>query len=222
VPLYLAVKMKILLHICCSNCATYPFKILKSEGHDLSGFWFNPNIHPYEEYTLRLDSLKMLSKEWNIDMFYTEEYKPEDFFKILKYPHPLFIKGGQGGIIDIDIEQLSENLLLDSLPPSPERCTSCYLLRLEKTAERAKKQDFDAFSTTLLISPYQEFEQIISAGRKLAEKYNVLFHLEDFRSYFRDSINLAKELGLYRQKYCGCIFSREERKNKKLTNEKRT
>ncbi len=190
--------MKILLHICCSNCTLYAFKILKSEGHDFSGFWFNPNIYPYEEYILRLDSLKKLSDLWHINMFYIEAYKPENFFKMFKSPHPHFTKWGQGGI-----------------PPSPERCRSCYLLRLKKTAAYAQQQGFDAFSTTLLISPYQDFEQIVSTGKELAEKYHILFYLKDFRPYFRDSMTLSKELGLYRQKYCGCIFSREERYRKK-------
>lgn len=191
--------MKILLHICCSNCAVYPFRILQAEGHNFTGFWFNPNIHPYQEYKLRLDSLKKLTDIWHIDTFYIEDYKPQDYFKMFKgLPDTdslnTFEKGGQGGIT--------------------ERCRSCYRLRLEKTAKEAQKHGFDAFSTTLLISPYQDFEQIVIIGKELADKYNVLFYFRDFRPHFRDSKALAKELGLYRQKYCGCIFSREERNRK--------
>jgi predicted adenine nucleotide alpha hydrolase (AANH) superfamily ATPase len=151
--------MKILFHICCGNCALYPFKLMKSEGHDLTGFWFNPNIHPYEEYKSRLDSVKKLSGLWGIDMSYVEEYKPESFFRMFNSPHSAI----------------------------------------------------DAFSTTLLISPFQGFDEIADTGAGLAEKYNVLFHLKDFRPYFRDSSALSKEMGLYRQKYCGCIYSRDER-----------
>lgn len=171
--------MKILLHICCSNCAIHPFKILKTEGHNFTGFWFNPNIHPFEEHKSRFDSLRELADKWLVDMLYTGRYKPEEFFRIIS--------------------------------PSPERCKSCYRLRLEKTAQEASKQGFDAFSTTLLISPYQDFEQLTATGRELADKYNLSFYLRDFRPYFRDSMSSAKELGLYRQKYCGCIFSREEK-----------
>ncbi len=171
--------MKILLHICCSNCALYPYKILKSEGHVLTGFWYNPNIHPHEEYNSRLDSLRKLSDMWRVDVIYSDEYMPEEYF-----------------------ESLNKNIT--------ERCKFCYQLRLEKTAETARKEGFDAFSTTLLISPYQDFGQIVSTGKELADRYNILFHLKDYRSHFRDAMSLSKELGLYRQKYCGCIFSREE------------
>jgi hypothetical protein len=94
---------------------------------------------------------------------------------------------------------------------SPERCKACYALRLEKAAAKAHEAGFDAFSTTLLISPYQDFEQITATGRGLADKYDILFYEKDFRPYFRDALTLAKELRLYRQKYCGCLFSKEER-----------
>ncbi len=186
--------MKILLHICCSNCALYPFRILKSEGHDFTGFWFNPNIHPVDEYNLRLESLKRLSAGWNIDMLCTEEYNSGDYFDMFDLSYPP------------DKEGLKV--------VSKERCRSCYSLRLEKTAEQAREQGFEAFSTTLLISPYQDFQQIAATGKELAEKYNVLFHLKDYRPHFRDAMALSKELGLYRQKYCGCVFSREERNRK--------
>ncbi len=185
--------MKILLHICCSNCSLYPFKILREEKHDFTGYWFNPNIHPLEEYDARLASVKKLSDEWEIDMLYTEEYRPTDYFKMFDITNANYVE---------DINS----------PPFPERCKSCYLLRLEKTAEQTKKQGFDAFSTTLLISPYQDFDQIAATGEKLAKKYNVLFHMKDYRPYFRDAMALSKELGLYRQNYCGCIFSKQERK----------
>ena len=192
--------MKILLHICCSNCALYPVKIIQSEEHDFTGFWFNPNIHPFEEYDSRLSSLKRLSNKWKFDVIYMEEYSPEEYFRMFNssYLHvsPLD-KGGFRGV-------------------PPDRCKSCYRLRLEKTAEQAQQQGFDAFSTTLLISPYQDFEQISTTGKELAEKYNLLFHLKDYRPHFRDAMTLSKELGLYRQKYCGCIFSREERNKKKM------
>ena len=182
--------MNILLHICCGNCAAYPFKLLQEEGHDYAGFWFNPNIHPYEEYSLRLDSLKKLAERWFINMHYTEDYDPAEYFRMF-------------GIEDLNGVGYVERA---------ERCKLCYRLRLEKTAEKACQNGFDAFSTTLLISPYQDFEQITATGKELAEKYSILFHIKDFRPHFRKSQAMAKELGLYRQKYCGCIFSREERR----------
>ncbi len=204
--------MKILLHICCSNCALYPYKILKSEGHVLTGFWYNPNIHPHEEYNSRLDSLKRLELEgeWRIDVVYTNEYKPEGYFEYLnkniKSPlPPLFQRG------EFNIPTLAKGAEDGFFPSSTERCKFCYQLRLEKTAETARKEGFDAFSTTLLISPYQDFGQIVSTGKELADRYNILFHLKDYRPHFRDAMSLSKELGLYRQKYCGCIFSKIER-----------
>jgi predicted adenine nucleotide alpha hydrolase (AANH) superfamily ATPase len=228
--------MKILLHICCSNCSLYPVKLLRSEKHEFTGFWFNPNIHPSEEYHLRLDSLKKLADEWKFDMTYREGYTPEDYFKMFDLfikksdnCHPELVSGSHGITdhynkeipkpVQNDIQSLDQ---LDSFPPFPERCKSCYQLRLEKTARQAQKEGFDAFSTTLLISPYQDFDQIISTGRALADIYNVRFHGEDYRPYFRDAETLSKEMGLYRQKYCGCFFSKEERykKKNKIPNDK--
>lgn len=179
--------MKILLHICCGNCAISPVQTLKREGHHITGFWFNPNIHPYEEYRERFSSLKVMAEDSCTDMHVYDRYEPDSFFGM--FPDPA--------------------------PPFPERCTSCYTLRLEKTAREAAQGGFDAFSTTLLISPYQGFDQISHVGNRYAEKYNVSFYLRDFRPYFRESLTAAQSLGLYRQKYCGCIFSRNEGMNKK-------
>lgn len=191
--------MNILFHICCSNCNLFPFRIVKEEGHSFSGFWYNPNIHPYEEYSLRLESLRKLSAMWDIHVQYIEDYRPADYFKMFGYKNVI-------------PDQVRNDTL--PFPAFPDRCRSCYLLRLEKTAEHAKTTGLEAFSTTLLISPYQDFEQIVSTGNRLADKYNISFYYKDFRPYFREAMNLARELGLYRQKYCGCIFSREERMKK--------
>ena len=199
--------MKILLHICCSNCALYPIKIFKSDGHALTGFWFNPNIHPYDEYRSRLDSVKKLAAQWHTDIHYIEEYKPEDYFKMLNITDTDLIRNAVSNAPDA-----SE---ISDIPPFPERCASCYMLRLERTARHAGENGFDAFSTTLLISPYQDFEKIAATGKELEKKYNVEFHLKDFRPFFRDAMTLSKELDLYRQKYCGCIYSKKERKMKK-------
>ena len=173
--------------MCCANCAIYPVKALREERHALSGFWFNPNIQPYQEYKLRLDSLKRLADKWHINMIYVDEY---------------------------DKDTIPDIKLQNEIPQRPERCKSCYRRRLEKTAGQAQKQGFDAFTTTLLISPYQDFEQIITTGKELADKYNVFFYSKDFRQYFREAMDYAKELGLYRQKYCGCLYSKKEKSSK--------
>ncbi len=199
--------MNILLHMCCSNCSLFPVTFLREEKSEFTGFWFNPNIHPHEEYNARLDSLIKLSDKWNFDVLYEENFTPEEFFSIFNISHiDLTINNGAGGMNSSD---------LSPVPPFPERCTSCYTLRLEKTAERARDQGFDAFSTTLLISPYQNFDELVSTGKRLSEKYNILFHLKDYRPHFRDAMALSKELGLYRQKYCGCFFSKIEREEQK-------
>lgn len=208
--------MKILLHICCANCALYPVQMFRKEGHDINGCWFNPNIHPLQEFTLRLESLKKLSDGLRFEMVYINEYNPAEFFK-------MFDAGGSHLISVNDLtgleslSSLNDNVEKnsESFPPPPERCKSCYSLRLEKTAEQARKHGFDAFSTSLLISPYQDFEQILRTGKKLADTYNVLFYYRDFRQYFREAMSCAGKLGLYRQKYCGCIFSKEEGTKKK-------
>jgi predicted adenine nucleotide alpha hydrolase (AANH) superfamily ATPase len=136
-----------------------------------------------------------------IDIFYDEQYKPEEFFNKFKIDGP------------IGLNSLSSLNDLNHIPASPERCKSCYMLRLEKAAAKARDEGFEAFSTTLLISPYQDFEQITVTGKKLADKYNIHFYMQDFRPYFRDAMSSAKELGLYRQKYCGCLFSKLEREH---------
>ncbi len=174
--------MNLLLHICCANCAIYPVQRLRSLGINWTGLWFNPNIHPFEEYSLRLGALKRLSEEWRFSVMYNNLY--------------------------------DMNLFMDRImerPEAPLRCGGCYRLRLEETARMAKKEGFDGFTTTLLVSPYQRFELITQVGRELAERYNIEFFVEDFRPGYREAMRLSRELGLYRQKYCGCILSRDER-----------
>lgn len=92
------------------------------------------------------------------------------------------------------------------------RCTICYYMRLEEVAKSAKRIGVDGFTTSLLVSPYQKFDTISSVGREMGEKYSIPFYCEDFRVGWKTSINLSKELGLYRQKYCGCIYSEMESK----------
>ncbi len=96
-----------------------------------------------------------------------------------------------------------------------ERCLYCYTMRLEETAKTAKEKGIDSFTTSLLYSPYQKFDMIVEVGRKMQEKYHVEFYMEDFRKGWHDGIKMSKELSLYRQKYCGCIYSEMERYMKK-------
>ncbi|MBI5074569.1 MAG: epoxyqueuosine reductase QueH [Nitrospirae bacterium] len=172
--------MKLLMHICCSNCSIHPLQNLLLKGMDITGYWFNPNIHPYTEYTARLESLMKLGRLWNLDIEYEDDYCLDYFLKSVS---------GKG----------------------PERCAVCYEMRLDRTAQAAKKMNFDGFTTSLLVSPYQKFDGIIEQGQKAAKRHGVTFLAEDFRSGWKTAQNMSRELELYRQKYCGCIYSEMER-----------
>ena len=176
--------MEILIHVCCGPCLTYPLKRLTEKGHKLTGFWYNPNIHPYTEYQNRLEAARYL--EWTkvFPIIY------EDSYDLVEY-------------------------LQAVMPHLEDRCRFCYQLRLERTARVAKEKGFEAFSTTLLVSPTQKHELIDEIGEELAKKYEIKFFYEDLRPGYYEGKNMAKELNLYRQKYCGCIFSEKERYYKK-------
>lgn len=173
--------MQILLHACCSNCAIYPVEVLKNKGFEIILFWYNPNIHPFSEYKLRLESLKKFQQLVNINAIYDEDYR--EFYKFLR--------------IVVGREK--------------ERCLVCYKMRLEKTAEQAKQLSIESFTTTLLVSPYQNFDKIVEIGSETGKYFGINFIVEDFREGFRKSMFSAKQLNLYRQKYCGCIYSEAER-----------
>lgn len=176
--------MKLLLHICCGPCAIYPVKELRSSGVDVTGLFFNHNIHPYTEYRLRMDALKKYAELVQLEVLYREEYRLEEF--------------------------------LSQVAGEPQgRCAYCYRSRLEETAKSAAELGYSSFSSTLLYSRYQNQELIHEFGVKLGERYGVQFLYEDFRVGWQEGINLSKEMGLYRQKYCGCIYSEKERYLKK-------
>lgn len=178
--------MKLLLHTCCAPCSVYCIKSLRGEGIEPVVYWFNPNIHPYNEYKLRRDTLKEYTKSIGINAIFDENYGLREFCK---------------NVVD-DLEN---------------RCVKyCYRVRLEQTAKYAKENGYDAFTTTLLVSPYQNHEKLIEVGNKMAEKYGIEFLYRDFRVGFREGQAKARELGLYMQKYCGCIFSEEDRYSKQI------
>jgi predicted adenine nucleotide alpha hydrolase (AANH) superfamily ATPase len=149
-------------------------------------FWYNPNVHPCTEYRSRRDSLCLFAEEKKLNVVVEDEYGLR-----------AFIKGVSG---------LEENH-----PDSKPRCVFCYRLRLERTARLAAEKGYDAFSTTLLISPYQNHGLLKQLGEELALTYGLQFLYRDFRPRFRDGQKQAREAGYYMQKYCGCIYSEEER-----------
>jgi len=173
--------MKLLLHACCAPCLTYSYGVL-SEEHDVTAFWYNPNIHPYREYEKRLESLELFSEKKGIEVIYDTDYP---------------LKGCLEGMIE------KEN-----------RCKFCYRKRLYKTAEYASDRGFEAFSTTLTISPYQDHDLIKSIGEEIEEILDIGFVYKDLREGFSKSHQISREMGLYMQGYCGCIFSEKERYKK--------
>ena len=180
------VKKSILLHMCCGNCACFPYKFLKKEVFSVTGFWCNPNIHPYLEHQHRLNTAGYFAGRQGLKVIYHPGYDIEGF-----------------------IEGLDGNFA------SSKRCVVCYRKRLDVTADIASKQGFSLFSTTLLYSVYQQHELIKEIGREIAGKYNIEFYYSDFRKGWQEGIEISKKMGLYRQSYCGCIFSEKEKYLKK-------
>ena len=180
---------KLLLHSCCAPCSSYVLEYL-SEYFAITDFFFNPNIEPEEEYRRREDELKRLIGEMKLKkpvLFVSGSYDPGRFYEA--------VRG------------------LEKIPEGGERCFACYRLRMEEAARLAAEGRFDYFTTTLSISPLKRADKINEIGRRLEEKYGVAHLPSDFKKrggYLR-SIVLSKEHGLYRQDYCGCVFSKAER-----------
>ena len=177
--------MKLLLHVCCAPCSTYTLNNLRKQNIDVSGYFYNPNIHPYREFKKRLDTLKEFAEKINFELLVENEYGLTEYLRKVVFNEK-------------------------------KRCSICYDMRLEKTAARAAKMGADAFSSTLLYSRYQNHEAIISIATKMAEKYGVEFYYNDFREGWQEGIDKAIEMDLYRQSYCGCIYSEQERYDNRL------
>jgi hypothetical protein len=173
--------MKLLLHTCCAPCLIYPLKRLRGQGFEVSGFFYNPNVHPLSEYQSRKQAVADFSKSIAVAIDYPE-YHPEEFFQAVN---------------------------LKEAPP--ERCALCWSLRLKATAQAAKEKGCDYFSTTLLVSPYQDQELLKKIGNDIAAGEEIGFYYEDFRPGFRKAHEEVKAKGIYCQKYCGCIYSMKPR-----------
>jgi len=181
--------MNVLLHICCGPCMIYPLQKLRSSGCRVSGLFYNPNIHPEQEYAKRREAVEALSGAMHLAVEYPE-YLPSEFFQA----------------IGDDIS-------------APQRCLRCWRLRLKISACRAKEAGCDAFTSTLLVSPYQDQDSLKQLGNEVGREYGVDFYYEDFRPGFRQAHEEAKKQGIYCQRYCGCSYSEIER-NAKVKNEK--
>ena len=181
----------LLLHGCCAPCSSYTLEYL-SEYFDITELFYNPNISPQEEYDFRASELARFISEKPF-----HDGKLSDVVKLV--------------ICDYDPEEF-ERLIKghEKEPERGSRCTLCYRLRLEKAAEYASEHSFDYFCTTLSISPYKDAVRLMSIGEDLAEKYGVKYLPGDFKKKngYKRSIELSSEYGLYRQDYCGCIYSK--------------
>lgn len=173
--------MKLLMHVCCAPCSVYCIEELRNEGIEPTLYWYNPNIHPYMEYKARRDCLKEYANIINVKAIFEEEYGLDSFCKNV-------------------ISNLNS------------RCVNyCYPVRLKKTFEYAKKHGYDTVTTTLLYSIYQQHDYIKQLMEQYSKEYKIDFLYRDFRIGFWKGHQKAHDLGLYMQKYCGCIFSSEEK-----------
>lgn len=178
----------LLLHSCCAPCSSYTLEYL-SNYFKITIFYYNPNIYPSDEYDKRLEEQKYLIKSLKT-----------------KYPVDL-IAGNYNPNVFFDMARGLEDKLEGS-----ERCYKCYRLRMEETAKEALNRGFDYFTTTLSISPYKNSDWLNEIGESLQAKYNVQYLYADFkkRNGYKRSIELSREYNLYRQDYCGCIYSKVE------------
>lgn len=186
-------KPTLLLHSCCAPCSCAVIEYLL-QYFEITIFFYNPNITFEDEYKIRLEEQKDYLKKrgYNIEVIEGNYNPKEDFFEKVKGLE----KAKEGG----------------------ERCFKCYNLRLEETALKAKELGFEYFSSVLSISPLKNAQWINEIGNSLAEKYQIKFLNGDFKkkSRYLQSVNISKEFNLYRQDYCGCVFSKMEREEKKM------
>lgn len=183
-------KPKLLLHSCCAPCSSYCLVYL-AKYFDIVDFYYNPNISPKEEHDKRAEELKRLIKELHNDYGYNIEfiegkYEPEKFYEMARG--------------------------LEDVPEGGERCFKCYRLRMEEAARLANELGADYFTTTLSISPLKNALKINEIGEELAEIYSVAHLPSDFKKKegYKQSVALSQTYGLYRQNYCGCVYSKNK------------
>lgn len=180
---------KLLLHSCCAPCSSYVLEYL-SQYFEITVFYFNPNIYPEEEFFKRIEEQKRLISLMPVKNpvhFIENGYQSERFYAAVK-----------------GLEHIREG---------GERCFACYRLRLEETARLAAEMGFDFFTTTLSISPYKNAPKLNEIGEELEKIYGVRHLTSDFKKKngYKRSTELSREYGMYRQNYCGCVFSMRER-----------
>ncbi|WBY64372.1 epoxyqueuosine reductase QueH [Thermocaproicibacter melissae] len=178
----------LLLHACCAPCSSYVLEYL-SRFFNITLYYYNPNISPQQEYEKRVEEVQRLLAELptqNPVRFAAGNYDPQRFFEL--------VKGHEAD------------------PERGKRCTICYRMRLEEAAKYAKENGFEWFTTTLSLSPYKDAERLNAIGAELEKKYGVKYLHSDFkkRGGYKRSIELSRQYNLYRQNYCGCVFSKRQ------------
>ncbi len=182
---------RVLLHTCCAPCLLYPYEVLSREGFEVVCFWYNPNIFPYEEKMRRYETLRDYCASQGIE-FHAHLSMPEDFYRAI-FTYTRF----------------------------PTRCSRCWYLRLLVTSQWVERLNCSAFTTTLLVSKYQDPAEINRLGNEVASSRGVEYLPYDFRDGFQWAHDRAKELGLYMQKWCGCIYSFNARQRALLRRRKK-
>ena len=172
--------MRTLLHVCCAPCANQCIEVLRKDGVEVTGFWYNPNIHPFTEYRARRNCLREYAQTIELPLLEKNDYALRPF-----------------------VRAVAEDI--------QKRCIKCYEMRLFETARQAAEGGFDSFTSSLFISPYQNHELMRETAERAAKEFGVEFAYRDFRPYFHAGQDKARQLGFYMQKYCGCVFSEEER-----------
>lgn len=182
-------KPKLLLHVCCAPDATVVLERLATE-YEITIFFYNPNVQPASEYALRLAEMERLVEQSGIVLL-PAEYNPDDWFTLT-----------QG---------------MEKIPEGGTRCTVCFEMRLQKTAAAARQHGFDLFTTVLSVSPHKNANLINQLGTQIAQQYGVAFMPANFKKQngFLRSLELSRQFGLYRQDYCGCVYSRQAREEYK-------
>ena len=174
-------KKRLLLHTCCAPCSTHCVKELLKD-YEVVMFFYNPNIHPSGEYYIRYENAQKVGKVLGVPIV-EGQYSPEEWLDVV-----------QG---------------LEQEPEGGRRCTACFGIMLAETARYAKANGFDAFTTTLTISPHKDAGLINEMGESLASKHGLSWVHSDFKKKdgFRKSAEISRKMGLYRQDYCGCFYS---------------
>jgi predicted adenine nucleotide alpha hydrolase (AANH) superfamily ATPase len=179
-------KPRILVHVCCAPDALYVFGVLKEE-YAVTGYFSNSNIHPRDEYELRLEEAKKVASALGVRLI-EDSYEPDGWFALTRK--------------------------FNDEPEKGRRCDVCYAARLKRTSERAAGDGFDAFTTVMSLSPWKKAAVMNRIGRQFAARCGVAFLAGDFKKKdgFKKSVELSRANGLYRQEYCGCLYSRNAAK----------